>query len=64
MRVLLRRRITEPMGQFRFVLWAKFEVSEEEHALIRRYRVQPGYITIEASRRDFYRRRSSRLPVR
>jgi hypothetical protein len=55
MRVLLRRRITEATGSIRFALWAKFEVSEEELALIRRYRVAPGYITIEASRRDFYR---------
>ena len=55
MRVLLRRRITEPMGKVRFALWARFEVSEEERALIRRYRVEQGYITIEGTRRDFYR---------
>jgi hypothetical protein len=55
MRVLLRRRITEPLGSVRFALWAKFEVSAEELALIKRYRVEPGYITIEGTRRDFYR---------
>jgi hypothetical protein len=30
-------------------------VSDEERALIRRYQVESGYITIEGSRRDFYR---------
>ena len=55
MRVLLRRRIIEPMGSVRFALWARFEVSAEELALIDRYRTRSGYITIEGTRRDFYR---------
>jgi len=55
MRVLLRRRITQPTGSIRFMLWARFEISDEERALVRRYSVESGYITIEGSRRDFYR---------
>ncbi|MBV9482314.1 MAG: hypothetical protein JO249_16420 [Acidobacteria bacterium] len=55
MRVLLRRRITQPTGSIRFALWARFEVSAEELALIDRYHTRSSYITIEASRRDFYR---------
>ena len=55
MRVLLRRRITQPTGSIRFMLWARFEISDEERALVRRYDVESGYITIEGSRRDFYR---------
>jgi len=55
MRVLVRRRITQTSGSVRFRLWARFEVSAEEYALIQRYGVASGYITIEASRRDFQR---------
>jgi hypothetical protein len=39
----------------KFALWAKFDVSEEEGALLRRYRVANCYLTIEASRRDLWR---------
>jgi len=55
MQVLIRRRIAQHMNRVRFVLWVKFDVSEEEQALIKRYSVSSGYITIEATRRDFVR---------
>ena len=55
MRVLLRRHIRQTSSSVRFVLWAKFEVSAEELALIDRYRTRSGYITIEGTRRDFQR---------
>jgi hypothetical protein len=55
MQLLLRRRITEPVTTVKFILWAKFEVSPEQQTLLRRYKATEGYITIEQSRRDFYR---------
>jgi hypothetical protein len=55
MQLLLRRRIIEGMPTSKFALWGKFDVSEDELALIRRYRVANCYLTIEASRRDLWR---------
>ena len=58
MQVLMRRRIkmSEPsLTPVRFVLWVKFDVNKDESALITRYFVEPGYITIERRREDFYR---------
>jgi hypothetical protein len=53
MQLLLRRRILAQTS--RFALWGKFDVSEEELRLIRRYMVSSCYVTIEASRRDLWR---------
>jgi hypothetical protein len=55
MQLLLRRRILQGTPTSKFALWGKFDVSEDELALIRRYRVANCYLTIEASRRDLWR---------
>jgi len=55
MQLLLRRRTITGGMVPRFSLWAKFDVTQEELRLIQHYRVTFGYLTIEASRRDFYR---------
>jgi hypothetical protein len=55
MQLLLRRRNIEGVPTSKFALWGKFDVSEDELALIRRYRVANCYLTIEASRRDLWR---------
>ena len=52
--LLLRRRITTGLG-VRFALWAKFDVTDEELSLVRKYRATEGFITIEATRRDMWR---------
>jgi hypothetical protein len=58
MRLLLRRRVQENklLGKrIEFVLWARFELSDEERALVRKYDMERGYLTIEGSWRDFRR---------
>jgi hypothetical protein len=54
MQILMRRRIVSGV-RVKFALWVKFDVNEEERALINKYSVSSGYITIEQTRRDFYR---------
>ena len=54
MQVLIRRRIIRG-ARVKFALWVKFDVNDEERALINKYSVSSGYITIEQNRRDFYR---------
>jgi hypothetical protein len=55
MQLLLRRRILMGTRSSKFALWAKFEVADEDLRLIRHYQVSNCYLTIEASRRDFWR---------
>jgi len=39
----------------KYVLWVKFAVSPEERRLISQHNLENTYLTIEQSRRDFYR---------
>ena len=55
MQLLLRRRIVHTGLRPKFSLWAKFDVTAEEKALVIKYKASNGYITIEASRRDMWR---------
>jgi len=58
MRLLLRRSVQEyKLLRWRteFVLWARFELTDDEHRLVRKYDMEKGYLTIEGSWRDFRR---------
>jgi hypothetical protein len=55
MQLLLRRRIIMGTPTSKFALWAKFDVTEDEAALIRSHGAANCYLTIEASRRDLWR---------
>jgi hypothetical protein len=56
MRLLLKRS-TQPNKllpwRTDFVLWARFELTNEERIIIRRFNMEKGYLTIEGSWRDF-----------
>jgi hypothetical protein len=43
------------VNSMRFVLWVKFDIDADESRLIHKYRAEDAYLTIEQSRRDFYR---------
>jgi hypothetical protein len=43
------------VNSMRFVLWVKFDIDADEARLIHKYRAEDAYLTIEQSRRDFYR---------
>src|SRR5215210_3449510 len=58
MRLLLRRSVQEHKllrWRTEFVLWARFELTNEELILVRRYDMANGYLTIEGSWRDLRR---------
>ena len=55
MQLLMRRRILWTTFGIRFCLWAKFDVTPQELALVLKYRASEGYITIEATGRDAWR---------
>lgn len=62
MRVLFKRSLnaSETFADtafvpIKYVLWVKFEVSPEEMRLITRHNIGNTYLTIEQSKRDFYR---------
>ena len=58
MRLLLRRSVQEHKllrWRTEFVLWARFELTDEERILVRKYDMEKGYLTIEGSWRDFRR---------
>jgi hypothetical protein len=56
MRLLLKRS-TQPNRllpwRTDFVLWARFELTNDERIIIRRFNMEKGYLTIEGSWRDF-----------
>ena len=43
------------VNSMRFVLWVKFDIDADEERLIHKYKAEDAYLTIEQSRRDFYR---------
>src|SRR3954470_8970302 len=58
MRLLLRRSVQEHKllrWRTEFVLWARFELTDEERMLVRKYDMEKGYLTIEGSWRDLRR---------
>ena len=63
MQVLFKRSLnTRTLGAesttfspIKYVLWVKFSVSPEERRLITQHNLESTYLTIEQSRRDFYR---------
>jgi hypothetical protein len=52
---LLFKRSLQTGVRLKFVLWAKFDINEDETRLINKYKAADAYITIEQSRRDLYR---------
>jgi hypothetical protein len=52
---LLFKRSLQTGVRLKFVLWAKFDITEDEMRLINKYKAADAYITIEQSRRDLYR---------
>jgi hypothetical protein len=58
MRLLLRRSVREHKllrWRTEFVLWARFELTDEERILVRKYDMAKGYLTIEGSWQDVRR---------
>jgi hypothetical protein len=58
MQLLFRRSLKTGginVNRPRFVLWVKFDIDEDEARLIRKYNASDAYLTIEQSRRDFFR---------
>src|SRR4051812_26079040 len=58
MRLLLRRSVQEHKllrWRTEFILWVRFELTDEERILVRKYAMENGYLTIEGSWRDFRR---------
>src|SRR3954453_11943051 len=58
MRLLLRRSVQEHKllrWRTEFILWVRFELTDEERILVRKYAMEKGYLTIEGSWRDFRR---------
>jgi hypothetical protein len=64
MRLLLRRSVRENrllLNRKEYHLWARFELTEQERDLIRRYDIDEGYLTIEGSREEM--RRAMRFAI-
>jgi hypothetical protein len=51
------------MGGVQFKLWARFELTEEEDALIKKYQVRNALITLGNTRRDIRLAALYALPV-
>jgi hypothetical protein len=66
MRLLLRRRVQENKllrWRTEFVLWARFELNDEERALVRKYDMEKGYLRIPLILISHSGRSRSPIPV-
>ena len=61
--LLSRKQSPHWMGGVQFKLWARFELTEEEDALIKKYQVRNALVTLGNTRRDIRLAALYALPV-
>jgi hypothetical protein len=61
--LLSRKQSPHWMGGVQFKLWARFELTEEEDALIRKYQVRNALISLGNTRRDIRNAALYALPI-
>ena len=61
--LLSRKQSPHWMGGVQFSLWARFELTEEEDALIKKYQVRNALVTLGNTRRDIRLAALYALPV-